>query len=592
VFRNAQRLIYLADVHHLNMTYDPSNIFTQDDLRELTKSRLVNKDIIIRGEHLKVLSGVEKINGFLGISDSSLESLGDLKEITGDFWMSFHTVFSRLTSLGKVEKIGGEVSLRYSNIIDLGTLKEVGGKLSLRDTAIENLGSLTYVGGDLYLPKRLQNKIDLLKVTVNGKVRYWNDSKTKKTILPKEEFGLVSYPNGVPYWQHQYVFSTKDFEKANLEQERFYEIYKQKFKNGEFLDLEGNDNYSFILYYDLLEENSQPENIHELQAHFKNLEKYYPKTKNYTQSAVIEKMESYGDYQSAWELKYKEQYIGVQTIIEYEQKLQRSLLDGELMVKLGGFSHLTEFGQNNIENIKPFASKQLKAYEKEKGMNFFELFFQNGKPYKISEKPLASDRKSLLHFFRKTAQVSPNPRYDAEYYKQFYLSEVEFKHYKSIDDGQVHLNSTPELIHVVEKAIFNQCRLILKQAEDLYRESTGMPKIGEGWISETELYYRIANTFNKHEVIHHGSPAWLGRQHLDIYFPKLNIGIEYQGAQHYVAVDFFGGQEALEKTIERDKAKRKKCKENDCYLIIVDEGYDFEVVKGQIENIIKNGAQH
>lgn len=574
------------------MTYDPSDIFTQDDLRVLAKSGIITKDIVVRGEHLKVINGIEKIKGFLGISDSALESLGDLKEITGDFWMSSHTVFSRLTSLGKLEKIGGEVSLRYSNIIDLGALKEVGGKLSLRDTAIEDLGCLTYVGGDLYLPKRLQGKLDLSKVTVNGKVRYWNDSKTKKAVVPKEELGLVTYPNGVPHWQHQYVYSKRDLENANHEQKQFYKTFKQKFKNDEFLDLEGNDNYSFILFYDLLEEKSKRENIQELQVYFKKLEKHYPKTKNYTQRAVIEKMESHEDYESAWRLKYKEQYIGVQTIIEYEQKLQRSLLDGELMVKLGGFSHLTKFGQNNIDNIKPFAVNQLKIYENDKGMKFFELFFQNGKPYQTTEEPLISDKKSILNLFRKRKQELPNPRYDADYYKQFYLSGAEYNHYKAIDDSQAHLNRLPDMTHVVEKAIFNQCRLILKQAEDLYRESTGMPKIGEGWISETELYYRIADTFNEYEVIHHGSPSWLGRQHLDIYFPKLNIGVEYQGAQHYVAVDFFGGQEALEKTIERDKAKRKKCEENDCHLIIVDEGYDFEVVKEKIERIIKNGAQH
>ena len=59
--------------------------------------------------------------------------------------------------------------------------------------------------------------------------------------------------------------------------------------------------------------------------------------------------------------------------------------------------------------------------------------------------------------------------------------------------------------------------------------------------SETELYYRIADIFHENEVLHHGSPTCLGRQHLDIYFPELNIGVEYQGAQHYIAVDFFGG---------------------------------------------------
>ncbi|GAK75671.1 hypothetical protein JCM19296_1263 [Nonlabens ulvanivorans] len=60
--------------------------------------------------------------------------------------------------------------------------------------------------------------------------------------------------------------------------------------------------------------------------------------------------------------------------------------------------------------------------------------------------------------------------------------------------------------------------MILKQAEDLYREEIGMPKVGEGWISETELFYKISDYFKEDEVVHHASPKWLGRQHLDIYF--------------------------------------------------------------------------
>jgi len=572
------------------MTYNPSDIFSKADLSKITKSRTVNKDIIVRGEHLNVLKGIEKINGSLGISDSSLENLGELKEITGDFWMSSNTVYSRLTSLGKLEFVGGDLNLRYSNINDLGALKKVEGKISLRDTAIEDLNDLTFVGGNLFLPKRLQNKLDLSRITINGNVRYWNDSKTPKNIIPKEELNLVTYSKGVPNWQHQYVYSVKELENANYEQLQFYKIYKQKFKKGIFLDLEGNDNYSFILYYDLLCENSHHKNMENLQQHFINLEKFYPKTKNYTQSAIIEKMESHKDYEAAWKLIYKEKNIRVQNIIEYEEKLKRSLLDGELMVKLGGISHLTEFGQNNIENIKPFANKQLETYEIEKGIKFFELFFQNGKVYQTSEKSIKSERKGIFSFLRKIKKETILTKYDPTYYKQFFLNKSEYDHYKAIDDDQVHLNNRSEITHVIEKAIFNQCKLILKQAEDLYRESIGMPKIGEGWISETELFYRISNYFKEYKVIQHGSPDWIGRQHLDIYLPEVNIGIEYQGAQHYVAVDFFGGQEALEKTKERDERKRHKCIENGCSLIYVNEGYEFEDVCKKITKIIKNGV--
>lgn len=571
------------------MTYDPADILTQTDIERFIKNGTIKRDIIVRGEHLTVLNGVERINGFLGISDSSLQSLGNLKEITGDLWISSRTVFSRLTSLGELEKIGGEVSLRYSNIIDLGALKEVGGKFSLRDTAIENLGRLTYVGGDLFLPKRLKDKIDLSKVTVKGKVRYWNDSNTKKSIVPKEELGLVTYPNGVPSWQHKYIYSARELENANYEQQQFYKAYKQHFKNGEFIDLVGNDNYSFILFYDLFNENSRPENMSELQEHFNNLQKYYPKTKNYTQAQLIELKEKHGDYKSAWLLRYEYGYIGIQTIIDYEQKLQRSLFDAELIIRLVGYGHLTEFGQDNLDKIKPFADKHLATYEKEKGKKFFELFMNKGKPYVAPIESHKTVRRNFMDYIRKTKSETVKSDYDPEYYKQFYLSQEEYKHYKNIDDSQAHLNN-PGITHVVEKAIFNQCRLILKEAEDLYRESVGLPKIGEGWISETELFYKIADTFLDYEVVQHGSPNWLGRQHLDIYIPELNIGVEYQGAQHYEAIDFFGGQEALEKTIERDKAKRKKCKENNCQLIIVDEGYNFETVKKQIDSLIKNSA--
>jgi hypothetical protein len=569
------------------MTYNPSDIFTDLDIKRLTETGIIQNDIVIRGEHLQQLSDVQKINGFLGISDSSLESLGELREITGDFWMSSHAVFSRLTTLGNLEKVGGDLSLRYSNIIDLGKLKKVGGKLSLRDTAIDDLGVLEYVGGDLYLPKKLQDSVDLSHVVIKGKIRFWNNSKTQKNIIPKEELGLLKHSDAVPHWEHKYIFSASELNNANPEQRKFYNTFKQKFKEGLFLDIEGNENYAFVLFYDLL--SSSKGDIHELQADFKNLENHYPKTKNYTQSAVIQKMEAGEDFNGAWNLKYKEPYIRVETITEYEKKLNRQLLDGELMVKLAGISHLTNFGQNNIESIKPFANEELKKLESREAKQFFELFFQDELPYKKAQK--SSNKKGFFRLFGKESSES-QVSYDVEYYQQFYVSNAEFLHYKAIDDSQIKLNPNPRITHVIEKAIFNQCRVILKHAEDLYREAIGMPKIGEGWISETELFYKVSDSFPEHEVKHHASPKWLGRQHLDIYLPELNIGLEYQGAQHYVAVEFFGGEEGLAKTIERDKKKKQKCLENGCHLIYVDEGYKFEDVKDKITEISKNGAQH
>ena len=62
---------------------------------------------------------------------------------------------------------------------------------------------------------------------------------------------------------------------------------------------------------------------------------------------------------------------------------------------------------------------------------------------------------------------------------------------------------------------------------------------------------------------------WLGRQHLDIYIPELKIAVEYQGRQHSEPVEFFGGQEAFEKNLERDARKKRLCDENGVNLLYV-----------------------
>lgn len=548
------------------MNYNPTDILTQDDLDNLSQSYVIETDIIIRGEFIKTFGENEKVNGFLGISDSSLENLGELREIQKDFWISSHYVFSRLTSLNKLEYIGGDVNLRYSNIKDLGNLKKVGGKLSLRDTEITDLGLLEYVGGDLYLSKKLQGQIDISKIEVKGKIRFWNDNKTKKNIIAKNELGLTNYSKHIPPWNHKKVYSLNDLKSTTSAQKIFYKEFKECFLKEKYLDVKGNNNYIFILFHDLLENHDN--NIEFLQTRLNNLEKYYPIIKGHTQSAIIKKFEIRENFEAAWKLKYKSKFIDFLSIINYEKKLGRRLLDGQLLIKLAGFTHLTEFGQNNIKEITPFAELELNKYIQEKGINFFDLFIKNGKPIK-------------------TKKTGGEFTYDSEYYLQFFLSTSEYKHYKSIDESQIKSNYFKEIPHVVGKAIYNQCKLILKNAEDTYRDEIEMPKVGEGWISETELFYKISDYFNEETVIHHASPKWLGRQHLDIYLPKLNIGIEYQGAQHYEPVEFFGGKEAFVKTVERDKRKKKICEENNCHLIYANKGYDINKIITQIEEIKK-----
>jgi hypothetical protein len=107
----------------------------------------------------------------------------------------------------------------------------------------------------------------------------------------------------------------------------------------------------------------------------------------------------------------------------------------------------------------------------------------------------------------------------------------------------------------------------LREGINAVRVDLGLPKIGEGWLSETDLLRRIQDLLPGEEVIHHGRPKWLGRQHLDIWIPHRKIAVEYHGAQHFGSVAFFGGEVGLEKTQERDDRKRRLARENGVRLI-------------------------
>lgn len=49
---------------------------------------------------------------------------------------------------------------------------------------------------------------------------------------------------------------------------------------------------------------------------------------------------------------------------------------------------------------------------------------------------------------------------------------------------------------------------------------------------------------------------------LDFFLPDYSVAIECQGGQHFTAVDFFGGEEGLQNTTDRDLLKKQLCEEH------------------------------
>lgn len=108
----------------------------------------------------------------------------------------------------------------------------------------------------------------------------------------------------------------------------------------------------------------------------------------------------------------------------------------------------------------------------------------------------------------------------------------------------------------------------MRVAENRVRKLHNLPKIGEGWVSETAMYHAIKKAFPQTQVVQHGRPAWLGKQHLDIWLPRWKIAVEYHGRQHFEPVEFFGGTDAFKATRERDARKKELCLQNNITLII------------------------
>ena len=242
--------------------------------------------------------------------------------------------------------------------------------------------------------------------------------------------------------------------------------------------------------------------------------------------------------------------------IFFQNKLNKNLLNARLLFTIYGNKYLTQIGIDNIQKIMPLIDKEIKNISLEK----FDFINYN------------SLNKFYINHFK---YLKIDSIYDDKEWIKLNKESMIFHkaNNKYIED----------LIIELEGKIFRE---VFREAENIYRESVGITRIGEGWISELLLFNRLKERFPNEEIIRHARLDWLGLQHLDIYLPKHNIGIEYQGLQHYKPIEFFGGEEAFKKNQERDARKKRLCEENECKLIYVDPDYEFKDVANSLIELI------
>jgi len=114
------------------------------------------------------------------------------------------------------------------------------------------------------------------------------------------------------------------------------------------------------------------------------------------------------------------------------------------------------------------------------------------------------------------------------------------------------------------------CSSLDRAIENVVREEFGFARVGEGRISETQLYKVVCRLYPDREVLRRHRPSWLEGLELDIHIPDLSLAFEYQGQQHFYPVEAWGGEEAFEALQERDSRKSRLCVENGVRLVAID----------------------
>lgn len=123
---------------------------------------------------------------------------------------------------------------------------------------------------------------------------------------------------------------------------------------------------------------------------------------------------------------------------------------------------------------------------------------------------------------------------------------------------------------------------------DIYRKLCEILNIDASdsirWKNEFCLY----NIVKKHysDAIYQFRAPWLGQQSLDIFIPSLNVGIEYQGIQHYESIELFGGKEGLQARKINDEKKKMKCQKNN--VLLLEWPYSDKVSDGNLQAKFNN----
>lgn len=126
-----------------------------------------------------------------------------------------------------------------------------------------------------------------------------------------------------------------------------------------------------------------------------------------------------------------------------------------------------------------------------------------------------------------------------------------------------------------------------------FERSTWLKPVNK-WLSE-ELVYKLAkDIFREYKVIYQMRPFFLrsslgGQMSYDVFISEINVAIEYQGKQHFEAIDYFGGEESFKKQVKRDREKIELSMMNGIKIVYInyDEIITKELIKDKVKSVVE-----
>ena len=237
-------------------------------------------------------------------------------------------------------------------------------------------------------------------------------------------------------------------------------------------------------------------------------------------------------------------------------------------------SNIEKFGVENVFQIEEYYSKTEKWFYRVKETNLqkhnYEFPLQNEEIRKKAHKAIDENREKISLKLKEDIKLK---------YSMIFLKTANLIHNKKYDYSlTVYTKMTEKVIIICPlHGEFTQRpmdHINLKQGCPICRCSKGELSI-KYFLDKNNIKYKQQKSFDdcKYKKL----------LKFDFYLPEKNICIEYDGEQHYIEIDRWGGESRLKIIKDRDSIKNLYCLENNIKLIRIK--YDDNIDE-KLKNII------